>query len=484
MTRPDRVLLLCACLVLAGTVPARGEPPVGEAKPKVAAPGKGVRTDAYGDPLPQGAVARLGTVRFRHLKTIWALAYSPDGKMLAAADGDGVDSHRGLSWHGPAQGTIRLWDPATGKEIRRLTGHRGPIRRLAFSADGRLLMSLCEDVRLWDPATGKERELARVEGAVRCATLSSDGTMLAVGLEGQVRLLDVASGKEVRQFRFSGDFIQAVALSPDGKTMAAACKNSAHLCDVATGRELRKFSDASPGPKLAFSPDGKLLATAEYYRPVRLWDAGTCKQLHTLGRDGEGGNFFAFSPDSKALLAGPVDDTTLWDVATGKEIRRFGGKRGFQFAGAFAPDGKTLALSDDHAVRQFEVATGKELLPRTAHASDLDVPGLFARRQDDTHRCRWTTGVGPGHRKRTDALRLTRDGGCSRLHARWENHRRGLPPGAGDPPPGGGHRQGTKPLRWPARRSGLHRLARRQQVGRLHEWASHRSCREPMGKQV
>jgi WD40 repeat protein len=356
-------LCLATTLVLGLSDLARGEPPA---------------VDRHGDPLPAGALARLGTVRLRHTHPIFALAYSPDGKVLAAADGDSTASHRGLSWHGPAEGIIRLWDPTTRRELRRLVGHKGIIRRLAFSADGKVLMSVCDDdaemwkctVKLWDTATGKERDLPGLKGVVCCTSLSADGTILAAGLKGQVRLIDVVSGKEVRHFPIDDDIVAPAAFSPDGKTLVVV-GHANSLWDVATGRELP--DRPPPGVLIAFSPDGKVLATASYSHPVRLWDAGTGKELRVLGSEGDGGHFFAFSPDGKAVAAGRDGGTVLWDVATGKVIRQFGDKRGFQYAGAFSPDGKTLALSDDQAVRLFDVATGKERMPLAAHASDLDV---------------------------------------------------------------------------------------------------------------
>jgi WD40 repeat protein len=367
MTRAAPFLL--AAVFVLPPIPVRGDPP---------------KTDLLGDPLPSGAVARLGTVRLRHTHTIYAVAYSPDGKILAAADGVGIADHRGLSWHGPAEGIIHLWDPKTGKELHRLVGHKGIIRHLAFSADGKVLMSMCYDdarmwngtVKLWDPTTGKEREFPGQKGHVRCAALAPNGAVLAAG-DKQVRLLDVASGKEVRSLAFPGGVLLALAFSSDGKTLAVMSsgfdrQGRVSLFDVVTRRELPNLPITGGGITLGFSPDNKVLATAEPSHAVQLWDTEKGKELHALGSD-DGNAFFAFSPDGKAVVTGRGGGTVLWDVATGKEIRQFGDKRGFWLAGAFSPDGKTLALGDDEAVRLFDVGTGKELLPMAGHAGDVDV---------------------------------------------------------------------------------------------------------------
>jgi hypothetical protein len=115
-------LCLATALVLWLNGLVQGEPPA---------------VDRYGDPLPAGAVARLGTVRLRHPNTIGVIAYSPDGKVLAAADG-GSGSHRGLGWSSSTfEGSLRLWDVATGKELRRLASLQKAIRFLAFAPTAR-----------------------------------------------------------------------------------------------------------------------------------------------------------------------------------------------------------------------------------------------------------------------------------------------------------------------------------------------------------
>ncbi len=163
------------------------------------------RMDVYGDSLPAGASARMGTVRYRCIRDIYALAFSPDNKMLA-----------GGGWGN----AICLWDVVTGKEIRRFSGHQGWIWSLAFSPDGKTLASGSADhtIRLWETATGKEiRRLNDPQqpggrpvppgfpqqpgvepGHIYSVTFSRDGkTLASAGHDKSVRLWSVSAGKEL-----------------------------------------------------------------------------------------------------------------------------------------------------------------------------------------------------------------------------------------------------------------------------------------------
>jgi len=143
--------------------------------------------DHLGDPLPPGAVARIGTLRLQHLYPFAGVAFSPDGQTLAA----------------PGYGsTVYLWDTASGREVRRLEGHRDSVESVAYSSDGRLLATVGAEgtVLLWDAATGKE--LRRCLGhtkRVRFVAFAPNDRLLASGGDDMIRLWDVATGQEVRQ---------------------------------------------------------------------------------------------------------------------------------------------------------------------------------------------------------------------------------------------------------------------------------------------
>jgi RNA polymerase sigma factor (sigma-70 family) len=342
------------------------QPPEGQStparEPDLAKDEKGPqppRTDRYGDPLPAGAVARLGTVRLRIGFMTYAVACSPDGKVLVSAS-----NGRGLC----------LWDAATGKELRKPVGGSDAYA-VAISPDGKLLAGACglAKSQLWELKTG--RELGEVpgspDGVPRALAFSPDGTLLASGGHDKlVRLADVARGREVRQLRGHEDSVLAVAFSPDGKTLASGgLDRTVRLWDPATGRERARMA----GHKayvlgVAFFPDGKTLASVGEDEAVRLWDVARGTELRALeGPQGSGAVALAVAPDGRLLASGHTDGLIrLWDPATRQELRHWKANAFYPVSAlAFSPDGKALASGGhgDSSVRLWDPATGQERLP-------------------------------------------------------------------------------------------------------------------------
>jgi RNA polymerase sigma factor (sigma-70 family) len=391
-------VLLLGGLVVGAVVATREAAPAAApgSRPEPKQQAAEVRRDRRGDPLPAGALARLGTARFRHTDMVSNAVLCRDGKTLITGDRSGhlifwdvvtgkqsrrlwasrliaslAVSPDGKTLAVAGYQNVRLWDLATGNRLR--DWKTPSLRCLVFSPDGKTLAGSPYDspIYLWDPATGAKRhELKGHRGWVNALAFSPDGKQLAScsGENNLVRLWDVAAGRQVRQLKGEGRQVVAVAWSPDGKTVAGGGNNTLYLWDSATGRERARTALPYTGTpsQIAYLPDGSaLLGLHSNIQTIRLYDPATGKILRSFAPALRAFAEMAISPDGKRVVAsgGGPHTVELWDVASGKLLDSEGHRQPVTCL-AFARGAKVLysgSGTTEYGLRVWDPATGKEL---------------------------------------------------------------------------------------------------------------------------
>ena len=323
---------------------------------------------------------------------VWSTAYSPDGKLVAAAVADR---------------SIHLYDPRTHELHRRLRGHKDQVLAVAFSPDGRTVASgsWSGAVWLWDVATGEGRPVKGAHGgAVWAVGFGPRGRLLATASYDQTAAIwEVASRRRVTRLEGHSSGIYGVAFHPRGdRVVTGSYDHTVRVWDVSTGavrRVLRGHEGAVH--KVAVSPDGKRVASAGADRTVRLWDFATGRQVHALTGFGAEVSGVSFSPGSRLVATGSYDRSVrLWDAATGRQLQRLEGHTAGVVSVSFSPDGKLLASgSRDRSVRLWRVGQ-RQQRPWSGHTASVwcvafspDGEVLATGSRDGTLRV-WDAGTG------------------------------------------------------------------------------------------
>jgi WD40 repeat protein/serine/threonine protein kinase len=313
-----------------------------------------------------------------HEGYVWGLAYTPDGSHMATAGFDG---------------TVRIWDIATGDPVRILRPARSSFTSVAFSPDGTCLAAAqgggqfaAQDsgvVILWEWRTDRElRRLERQTGGVHSIAFSHDGRRLATAAyNGTARIWDVATGEARHIFSRRAGEMLGVAFSPDDCILATGHGSGViSLWDVTTGELQKTLTGHRDGVTcVAFSPDGSQLASSSRDSSARIWEVSSGANLRVLTVGGNWVQSVVWSRDGHRVLTASWDGTArVWDAASGEEKRRLVGHDSFVVSAVFSPDEESIATAGfDRTVRLWSVEPRpQDRLRRAGTASNSCYPSF------------------------------------------------------------------------------------------------------------
>jgi WD40 repeat protein len=283
---------------------------------------------------------------------VMSVAYSPDGKILAAGD---------------TKGEIRLYRVADGQQILLCQGHKNWVPSLAFSPDGRILASSSTDytVKLWDSSTGQcLKTLNEHKDEVWSVDFHPNGNLLASGSDDStIKLWEVSTGQCLKTFQGHYNDVHAVAFSPDGQTLASGSADlTISLWNINTGGCFKTFEGHCAAIRsITFSPDGQTLASGSEDQTIKLWDINSGECLKTFQGHSNVIWFVNFNSQGDLLVSSSQDQTVkLWNINNGQCLKTFQGHSNCVFSVAFNPQGDILTSgSHDQTLKLWSVRNGQ-----------------------------------------------------------------------------------------------------------------------------
>src|SRR5688572_7776522 len=364
-------------------------------------PKPAARVDLAGDALPEGAVARLGTRRWRTPGRVWSLAFGKDNRTLLVGAGTTLLSwdveknqrrrafqgHRGVvgsiavhpdgdrALTGAGDGTMALWNLASGERIRSFTGHEGRVWTAALSKDGSVALSAGMDgtIGLWKTETGERTQTLRGhKGSVNCAVfLDRDTRILSGGADGRLILRDAATGGRLKSVEAHAGEISCIAIGSDGKTIvttsgrlipgdeAEQTEGAIAVWDLESGRRRKLIRNRAGFLWAVFAADTRTLIAGCADRSAALWDLDSGTPIQTF--EGLGDRTHPIAVRDGIVAIGDGTAVALFDANTGKRHFDVPGHSDAVGGVAFLPDGRAVTAGADGWISLWESSTGKRV---------------------------------------------------------------------------------------------------------------------------
>ncbi|KAH8818586.1 WD40-repeat-containing domain protein [Flagelloscypha sp. PMI_526] len=317
--------------------------------------------------LPRVISQQIGGRRYCQVdvpvkSVVHSVTFSPDGGRIASGSDDE---------------TVHIWDSESGRKLRQLKGHTGPIRSVAFSPNAMRIISGSDDktIRVWNYESGTEiRKLHGHTDLIRTISFAPNGLHIASGSDDEtIRVWESESGNELRQLNGHAGYILSLAFSPHGvRIVSGSGDKTIRIWDFESGKELLKLSGHTDWVNsVAFSPDGMRVVSGSDDETIRTWDAWSGKELQQLNKHEGYVLSVAFSHNGMLIVSGSLDKTIrVWDSDSGMELQRLDGHEDWVNSVAFSPRRmRIVSGSDDETIRIWNFESDKELQPLSGHTA-------------------------------------------------------------------------------------------------------------------
>lgn len=323
------------------------------------------------------AVSQNNAMLTGHNEGVNFVAFSPDGKRIVSASDDK---------------TIRIWNAENGLALNTLEGHTGPVYSANFNPDGKRIASASKDstIRIWDAESGAIINVLKGHtNTVNSVAFGPDGKRIVSAADDKtIRIWDASTGKELSILEGHSGSVFSASFSPDGiYIVSASFDGTIRIWNAETGKEIKKIINdyfANDSESLinhdyftyaTFSPDGKSILSVSNYSVYNILDVETGKDLDVKNpvRWSNPIRSAIYSPDGKSIVSATTDNTiVVLDAETGRRMKRLSGHNDKVNFAAFSPDGKhVVSASDDNTIRIWDINRSLELKILEGHSSGV-----------------------------------------------------------------------------------------------------------------